>query len=238
MAKYQYKFNPHNCLYKDICTLFGTEDCNSVCERYIMVNYLLHHSQIPERHRVRKILQAPQQDVQSYKYLNSIRNNIVDFVEQGRNLYIFSQNKYNGKTSWAVNLMLKYFNEIWQYSGFRTRGVFVSVPMFLMKCKNVMSNPDLEFEQFKETLRNADLVIWDDIATTKLSQYDMGVLYAYISERMVNGKSNIYTGNMGKAQMNNCLGENLCSCICSNLYPVQFVAGEWREKDDIFTNIE
>ena len=238
MAKYQYKFNADNCLYKDICTLFGTEDCNSVCERYIMVNFLLHHSQIPVRHRVRKKLVAPQQDVKAYQFLNDIRNNVVDFVDSGNNLYIFSEQKYNGKTSWAISLMLKYFNEVWQGNGFRIRGVFVSVPMFLMKYKNVMSNPDLEFEQFKEIIRTADLVIWDDIATTKLSQYDSGVLYAYISERMVNGKSNIYTGSMGKSDMSVCLGNNLCSCICSNLYPVKFVAPEWRDENDFFANIK
>lgn len=238
MNKYQYKFNPQNCLYKDICTSFNTGECNSVCERYIMVNFLLHHSQIPIKHRVRKILTPPHVDEQPYGFLQNIRNNIVDFVNNGENLYIFSENKHNGKTSWAISLMLKYFNEIWQGNGFRVRGVFVSVPMFLMKCKNVMSNPDLEFEQFKEVIRNADLVIWDDIATTTLSQYDSGVLYAYISERMVNGKSNIYTGSMGKVDMAASLGDNLSSCICSKLYPVKFNAPEWRDENDFFANIK
>lgn len=238
MVKYEYKFDKNNCLYKDICTGFNTDDCNSMCERYIMTNFLLHHSQIPQKQRVRKILQTPYEDEKPYQYLYGLRNNIVEFVEQGKNLYIFSEQRQNGKTSWAVSLMLKYFNEIWNGNGFRPRGIFVSVPMFLVKCKNVMSNPDLEFEQFKEALRNVDLVIWDDIATTRLSAYDSGVLYAYISERLVNGKSNIYTGSMNSSQMNNCLGENLSSCICSNLYPVKFTAPEWRDENDFFANIK
>jgi len=238
MAKYQYKFDRNNCLYKDICRDFNTENCCSVCERYIVMSFLLHHSQIPVNHRVRKLLHEPPQDQVAFANLYNIRDNIVRFVEGSNNLYIFSHNRHNGKTSWAVGLMLKYFNEIWHKSGFTIRGVYVSVPMFLMKCKNVMSNPDIEFEQFKETLRTADLVIWDDIACTKLSQYDSGVLYAYISERMVNGKSNIYVGNMGKEQMYDCLGSTLASCICTNLYPVKFNAQEWRAQDDFITDIK
>ncbi len=238
MAKYQYKFDKNNCLYKDICLDFNTENCSSVCERYIIMSFLLHHSQIPMKHRVRRILQVPEQDSNAYANLQNIRKNITRFVQDGNNLYIFSPYKHNGKTSWAVSLMLKYFDEIWHSCGFTIKGVFVSVPMFLMKCKNVMSNPDIEFEQFKQTIRTADLVIWDDIATSKLSQYDIGVLYAYISERMVNGKSNIYVGNLGKEEMFNCLGSNLASCICSNLYPVRFNAGEWRDENDFITNIK
>lgn len=237
MAKYNYQFNRNNCMYKSICGDFNMEDCNPTCERYVITNFLLHHSQIPKNLQVRKQLYTPQVDCKAYGSLLHVRNNIKQFVENGENLYIFSGNRYNGKTSWAVSLMLKYFDQIWQISGFSIRGVFVSVPMFLIKCKNVMSNPDIEFEQFKETLRTADLVIWDDIATSNLSTYDAGVLYAYIAERTLQGKSNIYTGTMNRQQMDNALGMNLSSCICGNLYPIRFDAEAYKN-NDFFTDIE
>lgn len=235
MAKYDYSFDRNNCMYKDICGDFNQPGCNSVCERYIITNFLLFHSNLPQRYKQRKILNTPECDVKAFESLQHIRSNIKEFVDNGQNLYIFSANKYNGKTSWATSLMLKYFDQIWQGNGFIIRGVFVSVPMFLMKCKNVMSNPDIEFEQFKETLRTANLVIWDDIATANLSSYDAGVLYAYISERMVQGKSNIYTGTMNRQQMDDTLGIMLSSCICSNLYPIRLNAEAWKE-NDFFTN--
>ena len=231
MAKYNYQFNKNNCMYRDICGDFNTDICNSVCQRYIITNFLLFHSQIPLKFQKRKLLIVPECDKDSYSSLQQVRNNIKQFVGDGENLYIFSNNKHNGKTSWATSLMLKYFDQIWQDSGFTVRGVFVSVPMFLMKCKNVMSNPDIEFEQFKETLRTADLVIWDGIATSSISSYDSGVLYAYISERLLQGKSNIYTGEMNRQQMDNALGINLSSCICSNLYPIRFNAEAYKDND-------
>lgn len=235
MAKYTYQFDKNNCMYKGICGDFNTESCNSVCDRYIITNFLLHHSQIPPKLRQRKILTVPECDSNAYEMLSRTRMDIQQFIQNGENLYIFSTNRHNGKTSWAVSLMLKYFDQIWQTCGFTIRGVFVSVPMFLMKCKNVMSNPDMDFEYFKETLRNADLVIWDDIATSNLSAYDSGVLYAYISERLLQGKSNIYTGTMNRQQMSTALGMNLSSCITSNLYPVRFNAEAYKD-NDFFTD--
>lgn len=228
MEKYQYKFDRESCMYKDICDVYGTDDCNSVCERYILTNFLLHHSRIPIKQRTRRKLHPPACDRQAYEYLSQIRLSIKQFVQDGENLYLYSANSYNGKTSWAISLMLKYFDQVWQGNGFRIRGVFVSVPMFLMKCKNVMSNPDVQFEQFKETLRTADLVIWDGIACENLSSYDTGVLYAYISERMVNGKSNIFTGTHNEPQMRTALGNNLTSRIWGNSNIVKFNAGDWR----------
>ena len=107
MEKYQYKFDKNACMYKDICEIYDTEDCNSVCERYILTNFLLFHSRIPVKHRVRKKLQVPQCDRQAYEYLQQVRQDIKQFVQDGENLYIYSPNSYNGKTSWAVSLMLK-----------------------------------------------------------------------------------------------------------------------------------
>lgn len=228
MEKYQYKFDKNNCMYKDICDVYDTEHCNSVCERYILTSFLLHHSHIPIKQRVRKKLQVPECDRKAYNYLQQVRLDIKQFVQDGENLYIYSPNSYNGKTSWAISLMLKYFDQVWQGNGFRIRGVFVSVPMFLMKCKNVMSNPDIYFEQYKETLRTADLVIWDGIACENLSAYDNSVLYAYISERMLNGKSNIFTGTQNEPQMRTALGNNLTSRIWGNSNIVKFNAEDWR----------
>lgn len=228
MEKYEYKFNKNNCMYKDICGSFDSEDCNPVCERYILTNFLVFHSYIPLKERTRRKLIAPPGDEEAYSYLHEIRNDIRQFVINGENLYIYSNTVNNEKTSWAVSLMLKYFDQIWQGNGFKIRGVFVSVPMFLMKCKNAMSVPDPYFEQYKESLRTADLVIWNDIASSNLSNYDNSVLYAYISERILNGKSNIFTGALNQQQMNEALGSNLASQIWANSDIVKFNAEDWR----------
>lgn len=230
MEKYQYKFDRETCMYKDICCSYATDECNSVCDRYIITNFLLFHSKLPPNHRNRKVLHDVPNDMKSIELLRGIRTNIKDFIKSGHNLYIYSDNRYNGKTSWAISLMQKYFDEIWQYNGFIPRGVFISVPMFLMRCKDAMSNPNPDFEQLKNLIRNVDVVIWDDIATCNLSNFEQGFIYAFIQERMLNGKSNIYTGTFNDKEMYNGLGANLAGCICSNLFTVRLRAGRWGDK--------
>ena len=42
----------------------------------------------------------------------------------------------------------------------------------------------------------ADLVIWDDIAATKLGDFDQANLLTYIDQRKLQGLSKIFTGNL------------------------------------------
>ena len=228
MQPYTYKFNANNCMYKSICGDINTENCNAVCERFMITDFLLHHSNIPVKQRQRIKFENRDKDIQAYNTLYGIRNNIVEFVNNGENIYIYSDITRNGKTSWAISLMLKYFDRIWQGNGFKIRGVFVSVPIFLLNCKNAISKPDNSFEQFKQTLRDADLVIWDNIATTNLSNYDSNLLYAYISERLINKKSNIFTGYLDEYHSYQCLGEILAPCIWENGDSIQFKAESWK----------
>ena len=118
----------------------------------------------------------------------------MDFVQQGGNLYIASQMSGNGKTSWAIKLMLKYFDEIWAGNGFNIRALFISVPTFLLKCKD-FKVADPAFDQLKRDLLKVDLVVWDDIASTNISAYDYSQLLMYLDARVLSGQANIFTGN-------------------------------------------
>lgn len=107
----------------------------------------------------------------------------------GENLYIYSQNFGNGKTTWAIKIMQNYFNKIWLGNGFKERGLFIHIPTFLTKFKEVINKKDEEFEEMKKQLIEVDLVIWDDIATGKLTDYDYTNLLTYIDQRKLNRKN-------------------------------------------------
>ena len=47
-----------------------------------------------------------------FQKLSSIQKNILDFVNNGDNLYIYSIQAGNGKTSWAIRLLQSYFKKI------------------------------------------------------------------------------------------------------------------------------
>ena len=196
------------CWYKDVCTI----ECTNSCLRYIEMKFLMDNSDIPPTKQIPDKLTPEVQDLDAFTKLNELKLDIVDFVASGKNLYLWSEHTGNGKTSWALKLMLKFFDEIWAGNGFRVRGKFVHVPTFLLQLKNF--NDPLS-EEYKNDILNCDLLILDDIASVGISQYDLSQLLLYIDNRSLNGKSIIYTGNLDMHNMDKVLGSRLTSRIWS-----------------------
>ena len=193
------------------------------------MKYLMDNSNIPKAKQLPQTLTAPKCDIAAFRRLAEIKNNITDFVDCGCNFYIASDRTGNGKTSWAIKLMLKYFDEVWAGNGFRTRALFIHVPSFLLKCKD-FSNKDEAFEELKKLLPVVDLVVWDDIASTDVSAYDYSQLLMYIDNRLLNERSNIFTGNYkNRDRLEKRLGMKLASRIWSDTTEVIiFEGGDMR----------
>ena len=109
MEKYTERLE--GCWYKDVC-LADPSEC-ALCIKYLEMAYLMDESNLPKARQKPQPLTAPECDAEAYRRLGEIKANICDFVQEGKNLYIASGMSGNGKTSWAVKLMLKYFDEIW-----------------------------------------------------------------------------------------------------------------------------
>lgn len=216
-----------DCWYKNVCVL----DCDSLatCIRYAEMKFLMDNSNIPEARQLPEKINAPDCDYDAYTKLANIKRNIADFVSAGNNLYIASDTTGNGKTTWAIKLLLKYFDSVWAGNGFRVRGLFIHVPTFLLKCKD-FGNRDEKFEELKNALCNVDLVVWDDIASTDVSAYDYSQLLMYIDNRTLNNKSNIYTGNYAnRDRLLKRVGAKLTSRIWSdNTDIIIFKGGDMR----------
>ena len=209
------------CWYKEVCS----QECTSSCLRYTEMKYLMDNSGIPSSRQYPKPLNGGS-DYDAFCYLADIKNDIVNFVKNGENLYICSNNTGNGKTSWAIKLMLKYFDEVWAGNGFRTRGMFVHVPTLLNQLKNFDSPLP---QEYKENLVKADLIIWDDIASVPISNYDNSQLLSYIDQRALNDKSNIYTGNITNIDdLEKTVGSRLASRVWNSSEIVKFVGLDRR----------
>lgn len=201
-----------NCWYKNVCS---RSSCNSNCIRYLEMRALMDYSNIPKNRQTPLVLTPDDCDYNAFCELAEIKDNINEFVHGGRNLYIYSRITGNGKTSWAIKLLLKYFDNIWAGNGFKCRGIFIHTPTFLTKLKT-FGNIDNDFEELKNLLMTVDIVIWDDIASTDLSSYDHSQLLTYIDQRMLAGKSNIFTGNRDEQEIEKALGSRLASRVWNN----------------------
>ena len=201
-----------DCIYAPYCD----KECTSMCIRYLEIRYLLDTSNIPKSKQKINLLTPEVCDIEAFTKLADIREKIKDFVSSGSNLYIYSTTCGNGKTTWAIKLMLQYFNESWACNGFTQKGIFINVPTFLTQCKSTISKPDQKFFDLRDNLSNVDLVIFDDIASTKLSEYDYNTLLTFIDQRAIQEKSTIFTGNVLPDNLPNYVGERLASRIAHN----------------------
>lgn len=200
-----------DCWYKEVC-LADVSKCNN-CIKFLEMQYLMENSGLPKAKQCPQPLKAPKADMEAYKKLAEIKDNIVEFVEQGKNLYITSATTGNGKTSWAIKLLLRYFDQVWNGNGLNVRGLFIHVPTFLLKAKD-FKTADEEFEHIKRYVTKVDLVVWDDIASTNMSGYDYSQLLVYLDNRMLSQKSNIFTGNFdSKEALEKKIGQRLTSRI-------------------------
>ena len=222
-----FDYNPQ-CWYSGVCENF-TDGCEVNCIKYKEMKFLMENSNIPVAKRVPLALYPSSVDKQAFEKLAEIKNDIYDFVHDGKSLYITSSVVGNGKTSWSLKLLMKYFETMLGESGFEPVGVFIHVPTFLLKCKD-FRNTDADFEELKRLLLTVDLVVWDDIASTDVSGYDISQLNMYIDNRNMNELSNIYTGNIvDREEMNELLGARLTSRIWnSGTEVIEFKGGERR----------
>lgn len=223
MEEYKYNFDKDKCWYKEVCSNFNTNSCNSSCIRYSEIYFLFSTSNLPTNkwYPINLDLSEDSIDYDVYCKLADIKDNICPFVKKGNNLYIYSKICGNGKSTWSIKLLQAYFNSIWVGNGYRERAIFISVPELLRKVKTRFDS-DNDLEELENRLYNDDLVIWDDVASTKLSSSDYTHLLSYIDSRILSGKSNIYTGNFNKDELELNLGTRLASRIFNNSITIEF----------------
>lgn len=198
-----------NCWYIDTCT----DDCDR-CTVYTQLKWQMQHSGLPDaKQRPITLYLTDTNDIdrEAFMTLADIRKSIVDFVSEGKNLYICSTHTGNGKTSWAIKMLHTYFHHTAVGNYDNLKGMFISTTDLLLKLKD-FNNPLPK--AFKDNLENVDLIIWDDIAVSGISQYDYTQLYNIIDKRILAEKSNIFTSNQVDYKgLTNVLGSRLASRI-------------------------
>lgn len=212
-----------DCWYKDVCR---NKECDT-CIRYAEMKYLMDSSNIPLKRQYPEKLQPSSCDIEAFQELAGIKADIEQFVENGENLYIMGKNTGNGKTSWAIKLMLKYFDCIWAGNGFNIGGYFTHVPSMLTALKDFKNEHD-RLSTMNLTM-DAPLVIWDDIASARLTDYDISQLLLLVDSRELKGFANIYTGNITTREgLIDMLGNRLASRIWNNKTTVVEIKGADR----------
>jgi DNA replication protein DnaC len=222
-----------NCPYKNKCS--GVDCDKDFCMRKYRLDCLYDKSLLTDKQRqVGKLFTDEDgTDLHEFQQLAQIEQNIERFVEKGANLYLHSNTCGNGKTSWSIRMLISYFNKIWFKSNFDCQGLFISVPKYLLALKQSIANKDEYADFVNKHIMEADLVIWDDIATKMGTEFELNHLLNIINTRMDNGKSNIFTSNLEEAKLTAALGERLASRICHKSIDIELHGSDKRYLDVI-----
>jgi len=212
------------CWYDEVCNNKKPE-CNKTCIRYDEMMFLVKNSGIPNSKWFPGLLDAGD-DYNEFVRLAGIKKDIVKFVNEGNNLYITSDKTGNGKTTWSIKLLLKYFNEVWAGNGFRIRGMFIHIPTLLLQLKN-FNNP--LSEEYKKNILECDVVIWDEIGYSNISNYDYSNLLMFLESRILSDKTNIFTSNCNtKEKLEEVVGSKLASRIWETSQIIEFKGKDRR----------
>ena len=207
------------------------KDCQSdFCLRKYKMDSLYSAALMSESQKQHIVLRVDEDgtDLEQFKQLAEIEKNIVSFINEGKNLYLHSSNAGNGKSSWSIRLIEAYFNKIWARSDGSCKALFISVPRFLLALKDNISNKSSYIEYIKENALEADLVVWDDIATKASSEFEASHLLSIIDNRIALGKSNIYTSNLNRQQLYTALGERLTSRVANISIDIELFGSDKR----------
>ena len=209
-----------NCYLNENCKVYKNGQCTfpNFCLKKFKVDkfYDLSLLSLTQRKNTELFLDASNNDYDAFIKLNDIKKDILNFVNNGKNLYIFSTKTGNGKTSWSIKLLQAYISKIWYNHEIRCVGLFISVPRYLLSIKDAINNNNEYANHIKQNVLDADLVIWDDIATKNMTEFETENVLSIIDARITNTELPLY------------IGDRLSSRILGTSEPIKFVGEDKR----------
>lgn len=235
----------NDCYARSYCRKFGDEhQCNYECVAYHQMNTIFELSHLPKRYRYELPLRPDEVDLPKFRQLKEwidveevevdgkikFVHKILDKVKNGEGLFLWSETKGNGKTSWAAKIMQAYFRAVGPTNNMRTRGLFINVPELLEEMRRNMDNPTEEHRTLVDLIKKVDLVVFDDIGTESPTRWVREQLYIMINKRYSNQLCTIFTSNMSLAQLGHeeVLGDRIASRIEGSCTKIEFRGSDKR----------
>lgn len=207
---YCYK-NGNDCPYRKTCKQRTSDgECYKMCVDFNEIDLMMHNANIPHKY-VQPIVLYPscKEDVESFEILSEIKKNIAAMVKQGFNLYIKSNQRQNGKTSWGIKILQNYIHHLIGKPGSKDRALYLDLNEYLRELKLSFDSKDKEFKETEKVMRECDLLVLDGIDEVRLSEYERNYLKMIIKSRLANNLSNIFIGRNTASNLINAIGNDL-----------------------------
>ena len=225
------------CSFRNSCKKWKEKQCPAqdtslpqFCAKLFKIDKLQENALLTDKQRehISLRIDSDGSDREAFIRLKQIEQDIETYISEGNNLYIFSKNTGNGKSSWMLRLLNAYFNKIWYKSDIVCRGMFINVPKFLISLRDNISQKSEYIQKIKENALTADVIIWDDIATKGFTTFEMENIYNIINNRLDEGKANFYTSNLIGQALLDAMGDRLYSRVMNASEIIEFVGKDKR----------
>lgn len=203
------------CYAKDYCKGYGTVKCTERCDFWWKLNTLYNKSNLPMRYRYNIPLRPEQIDRDAFMRLKGYLDNVVERVENGDSLYIYSENTGNGKTTWSSKIMNQYIRKVVARTDLENEVLYLNVSLFVEAMRNQYSEYSDDIARLREEAMNCKLLILDDIGAERPSEYVCERLYDLINHRYTNMLATIYTSNLTPFELGDRLGSRIESRVRS-----------------------
>ena len=224
----------NDCFLYNRCKKYNNDDCiledNHFCIKLFKLDYLYNESLLnpSQREYIPLRIDADGTDREEFITLKKIEENIEQFVSSGSSLYLYSRNCGNGKTAWSIRMIQAYFNAIWHKCDLNCKALFINVPRFLLGIKDAISHENSYVEHIKNNIMNADIVVWDEIGTKAVTQFEHEHLLSLINARIDANKSQIFTSNLEPQKLQEAVGERLYSRVVNLSTTIQLRGADKR----------
>lgn len=208
----------------------GEDWCDVHCPIFKNMKAAFIHSGLEEQYWYPFTLKHVAIDSKEVSKIMEIRNNLSSFVENGNNILIQSSKCGNGKTSWGIKLLQKQIELNSNQSV--TPAHFVYVPSLLLEARKSINNKSNYFDLLVSILETCPLVMFDDIASIPLKDYDLLILSSIIEKRLTRKLSSIFTTNCENDVLKLNLGDRLFDRINRLSTIITFKGGSMRGKDE------
>src|SRR5215218_6287581 len=142
--------------------------------------------------------------------------------EAGRGLY-FCGGVGIGKTHLAVAVM----NELMARK--RVPSLFVTVPEFLDNLREAYMIPGRDLDEWMDTVKNADLLILDDLGSERPTEWVRERLFVIVNHRYREALPTLFTSNIGPKDLASQLGERTASRIIAMCDWISLEGEDFRE---------
>lgn len=158
--------------------------------------------------------------------------NLMENVNKGRGIFLWSHTTGNGKTSLLRVLFADYARQVALKNTQFYRALWFNVPSLINRMRKASRGGDSELDQLMRKVETCEVLVLDDLGAEKMTDFAREQLFLIVDARYRNKKSTWITSNYNLRQLSfeeRC-GERIASRLheCSEVFEVQGGDRRWK----------